>query len=1360
MKPLKIYFILIFWILSIIQSSGSEYVIKHITAEQGLSQNEVIDVIQDAKGFMWFATRGGLNRYDGYDFIHFKSRGNNLQGLSNPSIECIYEDVNGKIWIGTKSGGIDIYDPVLNKFSHFNNSVSSHVRLSDNRIISIYQSPDGIFLFGSWSNGLTIWDQKKDSVWYSFENLKVSVIKERIDGSVWIGTGRGLYCYNYVENKVVQHNFEAENFDINDIVFDEERNKIWIAAWGKGLVEYDPSQRNYISYEVESIENIKKGYSRNSYSILLDDDGKVFMGTWGGGLFKFDPKSKKFQTISIKPNHLGELNTDFDIILKLFKAPSGDIWVGTDGGGICRISNRPAFQGISLNTDEGSGLKNHHIWSLLQAKNGQLWVGTKSGGLYYSDNKIDFIPIIQNDDGDVKIESYAIKCLFEDDDNQIWVGSDFGIQKLRKTQKGYKLEGSEEFDTLGYIKRVTAIYKDKNEFLIGTQQSGFFNITKNNENQIEIKNFTPQSHPVLKNERITFIKKDKNSRFWIGTYNGIYFYDIQKETFQEIKIEGKEQLPSQIILCWNQFNDSTFFVGTPSGLTQLMVTDSITFHLKNFYREDGLSDDYIHALLSDKGNTLWISTNQGISRFFPTDGIFRNYNESDGLQGTSFSEGCSFKSENGEMFFGGVNGFNYFLPDSIYDNPVTPKMIITGLIINNKVIRAGDILNNRVILNKEIIYCDKLVLTHHEEEIAITFTELGYDASERNNYAYRLVNHNDTWVYIRNQRSVIFNNLKAGTYTFEVKGSNSHNVWSETPASLTIKVNPAPWRTWWALVIYIIIIFGLVGLIRWVALRQIRLEHQLELESLHVEQEKEMSEVKLRFFTNISHEFRTPLTLIMGPIQELLRNEIFTEKAKGRLQVIAENAQRLLNLVTQLLDFRKAETGKMKISVSKIDMVAFLRREVKSFENLAEINNINLSYKSEVTQLNTWFDYEKFEIVINNLLSNAFKYAGTPGVVTLSLNREEKNLIIEVKDNGKGILQTDIDKIFDRFYQVDSSKNRALGGSGIGLALVKRIVELHGGEISVKSIPLQETVFKIQMKAGKEHYSEEQVSSDQEVAVKEDPVEQINLAKIKVKPAGKKGQAQFKILVVEDQDEVRNYIFELLSEDYDVLTAINGTDGYKSCQRNHPDLVITDVMMPVTDGCEMCKLIKQNRETSHIPVIMLTAKDTDQSKIEGITAGAESYIAKPFNPDVLKAEVASSLKNRERLHKYFSKKVRLEPSEIEITQTEAKILEDVIEIVEKHMLRTEFNSEYLAEKMNMSSSTLYRKIKALTGKSTNVFIRSIRLKIAAQLLKNSNKYISEISDDIGFYDIKYFRKCFKEQFGVSPSEFRQKEENQ
>ncbi|MCD6596407.1 MAG: response regulator [Bacteroidales bacterium] len=1333
---------------------------SYLSVEDGLSQNEITDIIQDAKGFMWFATRGGLNRYDGYNFIHFKSRGNNPQGLSNPSIECIYEDANDKIWIGTKSGGIDVYDPVLNKFSHYNNSDSSHVRLSDNRILSIYQSSDSLFFFGSWSNGLTIWDQKKDSVWYRFKNRKISVIKEGPDETVWIGTDRGLYCYNCVKNKITHHNFNNENFDVTDLIFDEVRNKIWIAAWGKGLVEYDPSNRSYISYKVEREESIMEIYSENSYSLLLDDYGKVFMGTWGGGLFKFDPKSKKFQSISIKPNQIGELNTDFDIILKLFKAPSGDVWVGTDGGGICRISNRPAFQGISLNGHKGSGLGNHHIWSLLQAKNGQLWIGTKGGGLYYSDNRRDFIPAIMKDNEDIEFEKYTIQCLFEDDKNQIWVGSNFGIQKLHKMQTGYKLVRTNLIDNLGFIKKVTSIFKSDNEFLVGTQQLGFFDIVCNNGNQLEIKNFNPQTHPVLRNERITFIRKDKNSRFWIGTYNGIYFYDFQKKTFQEIKIEGKEQLPSQIILCWNQFNDSTFFVGTPSGLTQLTVTNSQSFHLKNFYIEDGLSDDYIHALLSDKGNTLWISTNQGISRFSPTDGLFRNYNERDGLQGKSFSEGCSFKSENGEMFFGGVNGYNYFFPDSIYDNPFIPKMAITDLNINNKVIKPGETCNNRIILNKEITFSDNLVLTHREKEIAITFAALGYDAPERNNYAYRLVNHDDSWKNIGNQRTVFFNNLRAGTYIFEVKGSNNHNVWNETPASLIIEVRPAPWRTWWALVIYITITFGLVGLIRWVALRQSRLAHQLEMESLHVEQEKEMSEVKLRFFTNISHEFRTPLTLIMGPVQELLKNETFAEKAKGRLQVIAENTQRLLNLVTQLLDFRKAETGKMKISVSKNDMVVFLRREVKSFENLAEINNIEFSYKSEVTQLNAWFDYEKFEIVINNLLSNAFKYAGSPGVVTLLLNCEEKNLVIEVKDNGKGISQTDIDKIFDRFYQVDSSKNRAFGGSGIGLSLAKRIVELHGGEISVKSVPLEETVFKIQMKAGKEHYSEEQISSNLEVIVKEDPIAQSSLTKTKVKPAGKKGQDQFKILVVEDQDEVRNYIFELLSEDYDVLTAINGADGYISCQRNHPDLVITDVMMPVTDGCEMCQLIKQNPETSHIPVIMLTAKDTDQSKIEGVTAGAESYIAKPFNPDVLKAEIASSLKNRERLHKYFSKKVRLEPSEVEITHTEAKILEDAIELVERSMIKPEFSTEYLAQKMNMSPSTLYRKIKALTGMSTNVFIRSIRLKIAAQLLKNSNKYITEISDDIGFYDIKYFRKCFKEQFGVSPSEFRQKFKNQ
>ena len=1347
-------FLLVFLLFLTAQLRAENEVVSYLTVEDGLTQNEITGIVHDSKGYMWFATRGGLNRYDGYGFVQFKPKSGDTNSLSNPSIECLIEDSQGRFWVGTKSGGVDLYNPRTGLFKHFRNDSDSKQRIGDDRIISIHEQKNGNMWFGGWSGGLSIWNEEKDSIEHHLSSHKVSVIKEDASGNVWIGTNNGVYA-NSLQSKVfIRSNLKgASKYNVNDLMIDRQRNALWVAAWNKGLIRFDLDTGESSSYLPKGYTELLDKFNSNSYSLLLDSKGMVYMGTWGGGLYRFDPEKERFSKIHIKPGKLGELNTDYDIILKIIEDKSGTIWIGTDGGGVCRIGDQLPFQGLAVDDDNQTGIENYHVLSLIEDKNSNLWIGTKGGGLYYSKDRLNFIEI-DNPDAtgpDFKV----VKSIYESSDGIKWVGTNFGLHQLVLYDGKYHLKNQIAAEK-SQIRKVQSLFEKDGTLFLGTQQHGFWSGKHINTPAENWKQYVPVNDSILRNERISFIHSDDRNRIWVGSYKGIYFFDYKKEKFRNLKFVQNQKLTSDIILSWCQLNDSTFFVGTPSGLNLLVETESGAFSIEHFYQEDGLPDDYIHALVTDDEKKLWITTNSGVARFNPKNKSFNNYDKSDGLQGRSFSEGCAFKNTSGEIYFGGASGFNYFQPNKIKDNQNLPEPAIISLSMHSNKVAPGEELHGRVILEEDISYTQKLVLTHREREFTLTFSAMSYDAPERNNYAYRLLNYDDQWSYSSTNRSVTYNQLRAGRYVFEVKASNNHSVWNEEPVRLQIKVIPAPWKSWWAIMTYILIALGLVALIRWVAVRQSRMAHTLELERVRGDQAHEINEMKLQFFTNISHEFRTPLTLILAPVQELLSAENISAKGKKKLRMIEQNSKRLLSLVGQLLDFRKTETGKMKISVSKLDLIRYMKQEVNAFRGLAESNQIKLSFHSDASQMMLWFDPEKMGIVMNNLLSNAFKYVPEDGEISVVLIKQEKSARIEVRDNGKGIPQTELKRIFDRFYQVDSTLNRSTGGSGIGLALTKRIVELHNGIISVKSHRDVETVFSIDLLLGREHFSEDQIAQD---FIFDAPCEDVISLEQEIQ-TGKREVTKTKgekktLLIVEDQEDINNYIADLFQEDYNVIQKFDGIGGYANCMQTLPDLIISDVMMPGMDGFELCEKVKKQERTAHIPVVLLTAKTADQFKIKGITTGADAYITKPFNTEELLVQVQTLLKSRKILKNTFSKKVTLEPTDIEISSYEEEFLNQAVKIVEDHMHDHDFGAEVLASSLNMSTSTLYRKLKLLSSMSTNVFIRSIRLKRAAQLLADPHKTIAEISVQIGIADLKYFRKCFRDMYGSSPSKYRQ-----
>lgn len=1350
-------------VLVVFQSHGSDEYVQYYTIEDGLSQNEVTGIIQDSKGFLWFATRGGLNKFDGYNFTTFTSNANIRNRFFNPSIECLCEDSNGNIWIGSKSGGVDQYNPELATWRNFNTSDSSEIRLSGDRIINIIEDSDGKIWFGSWLKGITLYDPQKNSVTYLLPNLRVSKIREFGSQHIWLATNDGIFIYDKAKKIMSRLQDDQLNFEVTSLITDIKNQVVWFTGWGKGLFRYSVRDLKLTQFSVDTEKSsaFDSGQVTNGYSLMQDSNGNIWFGTWGEGLYRFNPASETFSKIEIKPFAGGESNVDYDVILDICQDREGSVWVGTDGGGVCQIEQQPLFRGISLTGDRGKGLKNYHIKSILKDHSGILWVGTRNG-LYYSENGKDFIEVKEMIEKDARHKSYPISTrmrlilsVFEDDRHNLWIGTDLGLYQIVKNRNEFFY--LRDSDNPQNLIKINCIYLNKNQLFVGTQQQGLWVKDDYSTGKTGFRNFMPEKDSDLLNERISFIAGDSNQRIWLGTYSGIYFYDVERNKIRSVKYKRGYSLSSNIILSWCQYSAATYFIGTPSGLNRLDEQPDGEFTVTKYYKEDGLPNDYIDALTTDENGNLWISTNYGISKFNVEATNWLNFQKSDGLQGQSFSEGCVYKAKNGEIFFGGTSGYNYFKPSEIVENKVLPQTNITALQIHNTLILPGQEYGNHLILDRDITDATSITLNYKENEFSIYFASTSYKAPERNHYQYRLVNNDndDAWSNSGSNHFVNFSNLKAGDYFFEVRGSNNHNIWPEKPATLKITILPPPWKTTWAFMIYIAFLLGIVWLIRWIAVRQATLNHNLQVEKLHHEQENRISEMKFQFFTNISHEFRTPLTLIFAPLKELLKKAKdynIHDEALEKISIIYKNTNQLLKLVNQLLDFRKAETENLKLVSRFLNIEDFIQEVSYPFYTLARIKEIDFKFESTLKNKEIWFDRDKMEIILNNLISNALKFTGQGGHVWVAVGESASEVIVKVKDNGKGIPADAIPHIYERFYQVDNCEST--GSTGIGLALVKHLIDLHQGIIEVESELGQGTEFRIKLKKGEAHLAPEQKFTSEYTSHKfidEDQDWKRLLPSRRKKPAA----SDECVLIVEDNPNVIQYLSNLLEPFYKVESAMNGKEGFEKAVEVIPDLIISDVMMPEMDGFELCNKIKLHRLTTNIPVILLTAKSADQYKLMGIQTGADDYISKPFDPDYLIEKIQKLLLSKRKLKKQYSKSIRLEPSDIEIESSDEIFLKKCIAVIEKNLQNESFSTESLAIELGMSNSSLYRKMKLLTNLSSSEFIRSIRLKRAAQLLLDKNRTVSEVAYEVGFNEMKYFRKIFYNQYHCSPSEYRE-----
>ncbi|SEC66729.1 Two component regulator propeller [Maribacter dokdonensis] len=1362
----------------------------HIGTDDGLSQSDVNCIYQDSYGFMWFGTHDGLNRYDGYSFSVFKPD----QKSTNINSNLIYAmtgDDNGNLYIGSTGDGLFYYDKKKETFRQFKYNKEDDHSISSNYITRLYiDSKNRLWIATKEDVNMVDLSVSVDSV--KFEKFKfvikdtderqdgsvINSIYENSDGEILLGGHLGIYQLkldaggkSYFKLISDEIGFGTESVG----VIAQDRYNKYIVGTGQGLfVQNNDKDQKFIK--------IREG---NFTSLAFDDMNHIWAGT-DNGLLYFDNSSSLKQpqlikTFSYKPEDKNSISKN--IITSLFIDRTGILWVGTNGGGVNKFDpNRKKFKHVKRNLKENS-LSYDKIRSIFEDSNGTFWVGTEGGGL----NK-----------GNSGKEKYAAFTSTNE------LRKVFALEEISIKNRKFLLAGGQSHPYLfkiditnpknntpkitrleGIHRSVFSLLNDSQDNLwIGTYSGGLYRWIKDAEGNYSKQNFTENTSDAnsLANNIVRNIYEDSNGNIWIATGDGLSQLTITEKYKEDPKFKNYKKdeddpnsLSHNYILSLFENRKGELWIGTfGGGLNKLIPGENgkeATF--KNYSIAQGLPNNVIKAILEDEQGHLWVSTNKGLSMFDTDQEIFKNFDVSDGLQDSEFQELASLKRKDGELVFGGINGFNAFYPREINDNKTAPETVVTKLSIFNEEIAVGEEINGRVLLEENISEVKDITLDYSENSFSFEFSSLHFSAPRKNQYAYKLEGFDNDWVYASSdKRFATYTNIEPGNYTLKVKSSNNDGLWDNTPYTLQLTVRPPIYRTTVAYIIYgLLLLLLLAGLWRFTIISNTK-KHQLELEHLEKEKNDELQTLKLDFFTNISHEFKTPLTLIKAPLEYLLssKEEIGASNLKEQYQLMHKNTNYLLRLVNQLLDFRKINQGKMSLVVRHTDIVFFIKEVAEPFQLLAFKKSVKFNIVSSQEHFKTWFDHNALEKVINNLLSNAFKFTPEGGEIIVEIDvdkngpTEKENVIIKVKDNGLGISDVKKNIIFEKYYTEKENEKVNSKGVGIGLAFTKSLVELHLGSISVENNEGGGSCFIVTLPTDKQAYENAEDISCKEITDNDylvrsseaeslaidlnDELEDYNLSKVRSKNPV--------LLIVDDNPDIIQFIKQVMGKTYTVFEANNGERGMEIAKKVLPNIIITDVVMPVMGGIEFCEMIKTTNITSHIPVIMLTAKTSQESEIEGLSHGADAYLKKPFNVQVLELKVANILKDREELRKRFKKEITLQPKEVTVTSLDEKFLQQAVETVEKHMMNTDFNVEMLVKEMGHSRSNLYLKFKELTGLSSSEFIRNIRLKRAIQLLDNSDFSVKEIMFRTGFNTASYFSKCFKKEFGVVPSEYIKK----
>jgi len=1348
--------LLCFFSSRLVSQKTESNLINKFSTEEGLSSNAIYSILQDSKGFIWMATEEGLNKFDGKNFTHF-SANSGRYSLSNNHTQTLLLAPDGNIWSGT-SDGLNIYD--------YKSDSIIKVRKNTNPLKLVYN--DITFLtsandkkktwIGTYGDGVNYfnWNESK------FYNLRLPTINkvapplyimsllEDDNNRLWIGTQHnGLYRYDIDEKKIHFYPLPENSLFIRSIYQDSFR-RIWIGT-SRGCYLYNETTN------LLELVNFPLDLKTNSIGIIKEDHaGKIWIGTeqilMSFSVRSFSTKEK----FTYQVFNQGESSTKLSCssINSLFADQDNNIWIGTAWGGVNMLKGTPTkFKLYKHEADSKNSLPNSPITAICPDKKGNLFIGTLG-----TDNigvcEINLqSEVIKELDINKKFPGLIYQAIFLDSQSNLWFGTyNNGLIKMDKNGKNYTRYF---FDNLNPNSLpgndVRCIYEATDHSIWVGTSNGLAKFTNDNKTIGRVN--------ILNNRTgIRCIKESKNREMWIGTYgSGVITYNSISH-----KVNLKPTIYSPRVVCDILiYNDIVWFTTQGEGL---FAYNQRTNRGKRYTESNGLNSNYIRSIARDKTGKIWIATSKGISKLNPGTKEIENFSTQDGIQSREFSERAVTELSNGLLAFGGYIGLNIFNPMNVTKNDKCPPVVFTKLMIYNEVITPSENKHKNSPLKENISLADKIVLNYNQSVFTIEFVGVNYNANQKIQYAYFLEGSDKKWNHLGNQNNVTFRNLLPGEYTFKVKASSPDAVWSDSNiATIEIIIKPPFWKTYWAYFIYLVILTALLYFVWLFFTIRIRTANHLKIERAKREKEEELHQEKLQFFTNISHEFRTPLTLIIGPLEKMQLDETEEDK-KAHLKLMLRNAKRLLGMVNQLLDFRKTERGQMRLKVQEQDIIPVISEIMISFEELRKHKNIQFDFIHEQDTLQGWFDVEFINKSLINLLSNSFKFTNTNGIISISIVvkkdlLENKEFEITISDNGKGIQQSEIKSIFDRFFQGKEQSN-IQQGSGIGLHLVKNLIELHHGTIEVESIPNLKTEFKISLPIEKSAYLKKELMDDEEANSNQEKNETIidlsfsDTEKMDVEKF--KDRNKKRILIVEDNEDIRSYIHSILGQDYAIEEAENGAIAIEMIALIDYDLIISDLMMPEMDGIEMCRRLKSSIETNHIPIIILTAKSEIENKIEGLKIGADSYITKPFHPEHLMVRVSKLIELRELLKDRYSRKISLgdlnKPDTVSVSPDEL-FLQKTISIILDKLVETEFNGDSLAYVLGISRMGLHRKIKALTGQSTGEFIRNIRLKKACEFLTIQGKNISEVCYDVGFNSPSYFTTCFTEAFKMTPSEY-------
>ncbi len=1382
----KIYIILLSAMLLYLNGFGISF--RKYDMSTGLCHNSVLCVTQTRDGFIWIGTRDGLSCFNGEAYAVYKQNFDDQNSISNNSINCLFEASNGDLWIGTTMG-LNRYSPDSNVFEKF--FMQADVKgLSHNYIRSILETDDGKILIGT-PNGIDVYDTEQktfkcvpiDKKKTGRENSITCFLKDS-KKRIWVGMRSGLYLY---ENDVFKRVFMDENkelkfdkFEIRDIK-EDSKGKFWVATEDHGIFSFiiqsgDPgSIENYnnenskiVSNHVRKIfctqdeiwlgtmeglsifkqkdhsfinyqysVNNPEGISNNSVrDIMGDDHGGIWLATYAGGIDYYHPQNNLFPYFKMTTDKDNFLTTN--VISGFLEEEDGSIWIATEGGGlILREFSKNRNKNYSFQENKNSLIHNN-VKSICHDMIGNLWIGTFNG-LSYFDKKTGFFTNYQNrPDSKNCLINNQVHSVFVDGNNKLWIGTNGG--------------GIQTYDPLsGKFESVTTV---------------------------EVKN-------------VNVIMADHQNRLWIGHQGGLACLD--RKSSKSIDITSYlNQIPLtiQYVQCLYEDHLGQIWIGT-QGFGLFLLEEG---KMHWFNMDKGLPDNTINAVAEDEQGNFWITSNKGLSKITFSDPkdktagfIVKTYTKGQGLQGLQYMPMSFLKTKSGEIYFGGVNGYNAFEPEKIDDYDFFPTLIFTDLRIRSN---DKEGVTNRS-LYKLTIDGQEIKLSYKYRDISVDFLGLNYSDPENTFYRYRLFNIDKDWVYIRAQHTINFNYLPAGKYELQVQATTNPAIWNQNYQSLGFTIMPPWWLTGWAFTGYFILLVFLLAVFFRLSQRWVNLNNQLAMEHFQREKEDELHQMKLKFFTDVSHELRTPLTLIVAPLEQIIKQHDLNSRLRNQLLLIQQNGNRMMRLINKVLDLRRLDAGYEKLKAAPGDLVKFLKETSLAFKETANIKNIDFEFVSEVSSLEIYFDRDKMEMILYNLLSNAIKNTSENGrvIMKLILTGEKMQFSdqhipaeaidyvqIIITDNGRGIPSELLDRIFERFFVSGSKENKLTKDSGVGLELTKRLVELHKGRVSVESrerTPEKDgmTRFSLLFPIGKNHLSEDEIDADfknsEDTSLYSNYVqadEYLDISEIE----GDKEQSvkindsneKTNLLIIEDNFEVRRFIRSLFDGQYQVDEAGNGQIGLEKAIENIPDLIICDIMMPVMDGIELCKRIKTDIRTSHIPVILLTARTAITFKYEGLETGADDYITKPFNGEYLQLRVRNIIRQREMVRNHFTREAIFDPAKITVTSVDEKLLKKAVDYIGEHMMESSLSVEKLSSELGLSRVHLYRKIKALTNLTAVGFIRSIRLKRAAWLLRENKLNINEVSATIGFEDVDYFRSCFRQQFGASPKEYSKKFRNE